>query len=270
MIPDQRIDRLLKLDTYYFRDAVPRLVKSIRTQGNRRGTESGYSLLADAHRVRAMQAKYIEGDDKNFRQHMYVACRLEIESIRLSDRERFRTGSELFDALMSDSPEVIDAMARFEPAYYIQGRYAPLNPEFLVHMWQLAILGDYETLQTKVDKLAKNGRKPWRKDCAYGQDFFSLLMRGDKAGLEARITHDIQLGNDDSITGDFFAYIATFEAKLCWHKGIEVQIDNPRVPIDLMPVRPLAHYDDVYDFLKPGWTPPKQGLVGRLSSWFRS
>jgi hypothetical protein len=54
------------------------------------------------------------------------------------------------------------------------------------------------------------------------------------------ITEDANLRNDDPITADFFTYLATFEAKLCWYKGIEVQIDDPRVPMDLMPIS-LTH-----------------------------
>lgn len=227
-------------------------------------------MLAASHRIFAMRARYIEGSDEQFRQHMYTACRLEIEAIRLAQQDaRFETGVELWHALLSDSPEMIDAMARLEPAYYARYRHDPLNPQFLVHMWQLAILGDYEALQAKVEKLAKNGRKPMRALCAEKLDFFSLLMCADKAGLEARITEDAKLRSDDPITADFFTYLATFEAKLCWHKGIEVQIDHPQVPMDLMPVMPLKHYDDVYDFLKPGWVPPPQGLLGRITRWLQ-
>ena len=79
---------------------------------------------------------------------------------------------------------------------------------------------------------------------------------------------DSKLPNEDPITGDFFTYLATFKTKLCWYRGIEVQIDSPRVPMDLMPVRPLAHYDDLYDFLQPGWVPPPQGLMSKVGRWF--
>jgi hypothetical protein len=39
--------------------------------------------------------------------------------------------------------------------------------------------------------------------------------------------------------------------------------------MDLMPVKPLAHYDDVYDFVKPGWVPPSAGLLARVSRWLK-
>ncbi len=268
MKQDEAVGRLQNLVETY-ESGLPGRINAVRERMSKGQSGSVWMMLETTHRLLAMKSKYIECDDAQFRQHMHVACKLKIESIRLdAENARYETGVELWHALLSDSPDVIDAMARLEPAYFVRHRDAPLNPQFIVHMWQLAILGDDEALAEKVQNLAKNGRKPWRKDCAEGVDFFSLLMHADKAALEARITKDVKLRNDDPITGDFFTYLATFEAKLCWYRGIEVQIDSPRVPADLMPVRPLAHYDDMYDFLQPGWVPPPQGLLSKVGRWF--
>ncbi|WP_133649781.1 hypothetical protein [Paraburkholderia flava] len=76
--------------------------------------------------------------------------------------------------------------------------------------------------------------------------------------------------SQDSIDDEFMSYTGTLEAKLSWYRGIQVEIDHPLVPMELMPVQFLDHYDDVYDFLKPGWVPPPQGLVGRVSRWFKA
>jgi hypothetical protein len=67
----------------------------------------------------------------------------------------------------------------------------------------------------------------------------------------------------------FLAGQSTVRAKLCWIKGIPLQIEGPWVPMELMPIQPLAHYDDEYEFLKPGWVPPPQGLAGKISRWFK-
>jgi len=53
-------------------------------------------------------------------------------------------------------------------------------------------------------------------------------------------------------------------------RGDEVQVDSPLVPMAFMPVAPLPHYDDVYEFLKPGWQAPpppepeKKGFFAKL------
>lgn len=247
---------------------LPVLIENVRHRKTK-NTPFSYYFLSSRHQILALGEKYINGNDDGYRQHMHVASKLIVESIRIHDYQRMGTGGELWDALMSDSPEVINTMARFEPAYYTQHRHDPLSNYFFVHMWQLAIQGDDHALAIKIHRLAKNGRKPWRKRCADGQDFFSLLLCGDKAGLEHRIEEDAKLPNDDPITGGFFAFLATFEAKLCWYRGIKVDIANPQVPMDLMPIRPLARYDDVYDFLAPGWTPPRKGLLGGIQRFLK-
>ncbi|WP_183031975.1 hypothetical protein [Cupriavidus sp. UME77] len=68
----------------------------------------------------------------------------------------------------------------------------------------------------------------------------------------------------------FMSFLGALEAKLCWFKGIPVKIDSPLVPMELMAIRPIAHYDDVYDFIKPGWVPPSQGLIGKMSRWLHN
>ena len=42
--------------------------------------------------------------------------------------------------------------------------------------------------------------------------------------------------------------------------GLEIEIDNPLVPMELMPVKPLDDYH--YDFLDPNWKP--KSFWGRL------
>ena len=57
-------------------------------------------------------------------------------------------------------------------------------------------------------------------------------------------------------------------SKLCWLKGIEVEIDHPLFPMELLPLKPLEHYDDVYDFLSSDWTPPTQNFIQKITKWF--
>ncbi|MDY0745363.1 hypothetical protein SNE35_12650 [Paucibacter sp. R3-3] len=268
MKQDKALEGLQKLTTYAD-DAVPGLIELIRFKRRTANLSFCHLRLAGVHEIYAMKAKYVQGDDQQFRQHMHVACKLKIESIRLDKMDiPFQTSVEMWLALLSDSPDVIDTVSRLEPAHFAHLRDGVRNPQFGTHMWQLAIRGDYEALEAKVQRVAKSGGKQQRLLSAEGRDFFTLLMRADKAGLEERITKDARLRNDDPTTQDFFTYLATLEAKLCWYRGIEVQIDSDRVPMDLMPVRPLARYDDLYDFLKPGWVPPRQGWLGKIERLF--
>lgn len=52
------------------------------------------------------------------------------------------------------------------------------------------------------------------------------------------------------ISQQFISIPALGYAKLAWLKGIEVEIDHPLIPKELLPYKPLEHYDDKYDFLR--------------------
>ena len=51
-----------------------------------------------------------------------------------------------------------------------------------------------------------------------------------------------------------------FRGDYPWMNGLEIEIDNPLVPMELMPVKPLDYYN--YDFLDPNWKP--KSFWGRL------
>lgn len=223
--------------------------------------------IASRSKTRGMAEYFLEQNLSGLKQNFYVASKLTLAATNLDGGPSFEVGNEIFYALLSDSPEVINEMARVETPELLTDRLNPLRSRFKVHMWQLAILGDYGALKLKVDKLAKNGKNEDRQLASAGKDFFTLLMQGDKQGLEDLVQKHALTRSGDPLTEDFLSFLGVLEAKLCWLKGIPVQIDSPLVPMALMPVSPLSHYEDVYEFLQPGWTPPPQGLMGKVSRW---
>jgi hypothetical protein len=250
-------------------ERMPRYADHIRYRRKKINLASCYDTLARDHLKVGIYAYFIEGNLRSFKQNLHVASQLELVSIALNSYQRFQTATDLHFALLSDSPEVIDAMAQLETPEFLSYRNNPLNNQFQVHMRQLALLGDYDALQAKIQKLAQHGRKADRQPAAEGKDFFSLLIRGDKEGLEDLILKGCRKRTGNPLVEDFIAEGSTYRTKLCWYKGIPVQIDHPLVPMALMPIEPLEHYDDVYDFLQPGWVPPPQGLIDKALRWFK-
>jgi hypothetical protein len=248
---------------------MPHLIDKIRFRRKPLVLENCYSSLASDHIAQGIYDYFIAGNLQSFKQNLHVAVKLDIASITIKDYHRFTIGSEILYALLSDNPDLIDTIAKLEPPFYKQGRSNPLHTEFLVHMYQLAIQGEYETLQTKVDRLGKNGRKKERLLATQGKDFFSLLMRGDKQGLEDLVFQNSLVKSEAYVIDDFMSYQGTMQAKLCWFKGIQVQIESPLLSMTLMPIEPLVNYDDVYDFLAPDYVPPKVNLIERLQYWYK-
>jgi hypothetical protein len=55
--------------------------------------------------------------------------------------------------------------------------------------------------------------------------------------------------NRDPLICKFFSIDTAGFCKLAWLKGYEIDLHSSLVPIELMPIRPLDHYE-YYDFLK--------------------
>ena len=264
--PADRFKNLLSI----FEGGVPDSVDSYMYRRKQMRLGAVLTTLAEHARVSAIYGFFVERNLDKFKQNCYLASRLALASIGQDGGASFCVGGELLYGMLSDNEKVIAAIAVAETEELIRQRNGPTLTAFHVHMIQLALRGDDGALLSKIEKVAKNGRKPDRADSAAGKDFFSLLLKREQAGLENFIqTRSARIKSSDVAEEDFFSYLGVLQTKLCWIRGIPVQIDSPLVPMALMPVRPLAHYDDVYEFLAPGWVPPPQGVVADILRWLK-
>lgn len=250
---------------------LPEMLHDIQFKRSKIRIGSVLSGLSRRAHAQAIYEYFVRNDIASLKQNMYLATRLILASVGESGGVSFDTGEPIIVALLSDNEEMIQGVAHVETADLVKYRNDPLSNFSHVYMLQLAIRGDDDQISNMIGKIARNGKNPLRTECAEGRDFYSLLLKGDKVELESLIQlKHAPLKSRDPIDEDFISYYGVLEAKLCWRRGIPVEIDHPLVPMDLMPVKPLDHYDDVYDFLRPGWAPPPQGVIGRVSRWFKT
>ena len=228
------------------------------------------SHMVYGHLYQAMYANYVNHDSSQFRQEFYVASQIELRRHRVHGAQSMETWRPLLYATLSDDETIIDEMAKLETPEHLKLRDDPRAPNFLVHMFQLAVRGEDVPLREKISVGAQRSGKRYREEFASGTDFFSLLLARDKAGLEARIGRLAKrTGGDHPAFEGFMRTDAVLEAKICWRRGIEVRVDHPMVPMGMMPIQPLAHYHNVYDFLELGWKPPLQDRLGLLVRWIK-
>jgi len=254
---------------HFAMDHMSDVVKKIRHNRDKIDLSACYGSLAADNLIIGFFRYFVEGNVDDFKQHLYTACQLKLAEFAINSHQRFEIGYEILFALFSDSPAMIRAVANFESKEFVDSCENPIRPQFRVHMWQLALRGEYVALEDKIRRLAKNGRKPERTLASEGSDFFSLLIKNSKPDLEARIKEDANAQNADAITEGYISFPAALEAKLCWYRGIQVGVDHPLVPMELMPILPLEHYAEVYDFLSPNYVPSSRGLIGRLSDFLK-
>lgn len=251
---------------------------SMRYERKKKSLGAVLSCMERDHQGLGIYAYFGENDIVRMKQHFHVAAKLSISSVGLRWGETLTSTTDFLYVMLSDSPEVIQAYASLEPEEYLKNRENPRLMAFLVHMYQLAIRDEHDALRVKIAIAAQKSGQKLREEFSAGQDFFSLLLKRDKKALEALITKKadqwqaiIKRGGETGspLSENLMASVAMEYAKLCWLKGIEVEIDHPLVPMELLPIKPLEHYDDVYDFLSPDWVPPPQNVIEKITKWFR-
>ena len=237
-----------------------------------------FSSMAHDHENLGLLACFAHHNLAAFKQHWALVSKLRVHASRHEpDSEYHSSGGtmsremELLYAFISDSPAAIDEVTMLDTPRLIRFRDDAKAREFTFHIAQLVMRDDYETAHTKIEIGAKKAGGSLKKAYAAGTDFYSLLMKGDKTGLEASIMDYTKQEEKNTLPTvcDFIRPVSTFRAKLCWHKGIPVEIEHPMVPMDWMPIAPLAHYDDIYAFFAPDWTPPDQSLFARIGRKFQ-
>lgn len=86
-------------------------------------------------------------------------------------------------------------------------------------------------------------------------EFYKSLNSGDKSKMEEVLEKLLspkihKKRNDNPILNQYISLPALGYAKLAWRKGIEVEVNSPLVPKELLPIQPLEKYEIPYDFLK--------------------
>lgn len=225
------------------------------------------SIASSLPQYRGLKCYFIGNDLSGLKQNFYVACKLLMASQKVAEPggDAFAAYEPFLYGLLSDSPEIYDwlAHAELKNKDYVKG------PHFLFHQFQLVLRKDDAALRETIAIVAKKGGNRDKALAAAGEDFFSLLLKRDKDGLQALIEGYAKIKSAQELEGQFLAGFAVIHAKLCWIRGIEVDIKNPLVPMPLLPVQPLETYDVEYDFLRPDWVPPQPGLLEKMKRWFK-
>lgn len=223
--------------------------------------------MAPLSEDRGFKCYFIDNDLHGMKQNFYVVCKLLMASQKEAEPggDVFATYDPFLYGFLSDSPEIYDWLthAELKEKDYVKGF------QFRFHQIQLVLRKDDAALRETIAIVAKKGGNRDKALAAAGEDFFSLLLKRDKDGLQALIESYAKIKSAQELEGQFLAGFAVIHAKLCWIRGIEVEIENPLVPMALLPVQPLDTYDVEYDFLRPDWIPPQPGLLEKMKRWFK-
>lgn len=248
---------------------IPELVDFIRYE---RGFDSRWNPLmglASIHRSIAGYEYYLEHHLDAFKQHAHVCALSDIRRWAEPTHEHLSILDLILDTLVSDNPALMREIALFEHPDLKSPKPSSVDMETV--LFQSAILGRDDVIAQSLELIATKGKNTDQKELQSGHNFFDCLIKRDAQGLTECIlrTTRTPFAKNDPYFGFFMHKMATAQAKLCHVRGIMIEVDHPLVPMDIVQVAPLAHYDNVYDFLEPGFVPLKPTLKDRWRFYMR-
>ena len=168
---------------------------------------------------KAIYDLFINHDLKKSKQHFFLCGIIDEFEINKLNQPILDYGlNHLSYALLSDCQELITRYADFSHSYYEKSIKCGLAaPTYIIQ-------------------------------CIIKDDWGNFNDENALTELLTPKMHNIR-NKHNILLNEFISHPALGYAKLAWLKGIEVEIDNPLVPKELLPFKPLENYLNEYAFL---------------------
>lgn len=198
------------------------------------------------------------------KQHFYTAATLDLIATTNFNSNQLSYGLALLSyPLLSDNNHIIERYAKIR--YQPWGKMKGMDENDLLgksDIWcntiQFLMVNDLEGINRNLNiletitlpKLSK--KENLLKD---DYEFFKAIYSKDKAKMEEVLDKLVsskihKKRNINDIHAQYISLPALGYAKLAWRHGIEVEVNSPLIPKELLPIKPLEKYEIAYDFLK--------------------
>lgn len=271
----RRVDSARKAES----ENIIRIRKNL-IEGTPRGAT--YASLARDAQYRGFYSWYIDHDLAALKQWFYLASKLKAESTKYKGLGwDMWTPHDFIFPLLSDNAEIIQIYSHLTTENDNQGHQKPLSEahlypdegRFKVRRLQSVLQNDWQAVAQMKETFYAQIKKPQNINI-WQIEFYDALKAKDQQAiidiiqqfLHPKLHKNLNKNLIDQLSGEVWSNIPVMFTKLAWMHGMEIEIDNPLVPMALMPIKPLAVYDDVYDFLKPDFRgqKAKAGFFSKL------
>jgi len=210
---------------------------------------------------------------KNITQQNFLDARRCCNTCSFLDEYRLRRYNDRFldyglhhisYAILSDNEPLIQRYAKLR---YQRGTNAELSMDEMVSegempIWcntvQFFMVNDTAGVERNLNIIEnKTLKKLPKKEEGLKDDyeFYKALHFKDKSKMEEILEKLVsskihKKRNDNPVLSQYISHPAIGYAKLAWRYGLELDINSPLVPKELLPIQPLDKYDIPYDFFK--------------------
>lgn len=200
----------------------------------------------------SLYSLFVKKDVNEAKSHFYSIGRLFEFSLTKPADSHFPNYYYLGCGLLSDNQALI---SRLSYLYHPDYEYLFRNGEgFVFQSIQFIIKNDMDSLQKMVERLDSKmlPLKKW-EFARWDREIFVGFLTNDKIKIENTLQEMLVPKIHKSRTkhqwySDYISFPALGYAKLAWIKGMEVEVNNPLIPKELLPVQPLAAYPE-YEFI---------------------
>lgn len=252
------------------KDSIVRIKEGI-LKNQQRGVV--YDFLSKDTLTRGLYFFVMEHDINNLKQWFYVSSLLREESCKYSGGYSMSTPDGFIFSLLSDSKEIVDKFSCLDTVNLLWGEYEPSyqeakfkpskdDPRYRTHALQAVLRNDWKDYQ-EIKAVANQKINKLREVVQFEFGIYDAIYEKDKDKiikivqtlLNPRVHKAYNKDFGEEFNGEIWSHHPVMFTKLAWMNGLEIEIDNPLVPMELMPIKPLEHYDYHYDFLDPNWKP---------------
>ena len=149
--------------------------------------------------------------------------------------------------ILSDSSKLIERYLTYSKTEY----YDAFTTHFAKGL-QSILKDDMSALEKHIEGMRRRSKKGDAKLYTGIITAFEGFYNNDQEQIMIGIYKDLKntpKQNPNSLDYQYINYEATAIAKLAWRKGMEIEIDSPLVPKELLPIKELEHYEG-YEFFK--------------------
>lgn len=210
-----------------------------------------HEMLWHLNFIQGLGYFFIEKDIASSKDCFYRCGRIDEFLIKKYDSRLLDSGmANLTCVLLSDNKELIIRYADLGHSKYqwmVENGHTTL-----MYALQQSILGNWDKVRWSLDIMATKNEKLNKVLLPDRLFLEALLLRDERKigdALQLLLKDHKKRNKHMGIAQQYISIPTLAYAKLAWVKGIEVSIEHPLIPPELLPCKPLQKYDDKYHFL---------------------
>ena len=223
-----------------------------------------YSLEIRFMEIRLAVLAIIDNNADLARQHFYTAAQLDKLRIERFNDDQLSYGlSYTSYPILSDNEELITAYSKLR--YHAWGQMPGMDENVKkgkAGIWsntvQFFMVNDIKGVERNLNILETITlpKLPKREELLkIDYEFYKALLNKDKPKCEELLEQLVspkihKKRNINDVLAKYVSQPALGYAKLAWRQGLKVEIENPLIPKEILPIEPLDNYEIPYDFLK--------------------